>query len=261
MILAIDIGNTGIAFGFYKENSISHHCKISSIPHKSADEYTMILSAICMQKSINTADIKGCVISSVVPPLSEQIRQAAENVFSCKPLIIAHGLKTGLNIRIDNHTQLGSDIVANTVAAACVLPKPFAVIDLGTATTISAVNSAGELFGVIIMPGVRVAVDALSAATAALPYISIDAPKCLLGKNTEDSMNSGCVYGTAAMIDGLIKRLKEELKTDELSVIACGGLANKIIPYCHNQIKVNPYLTLDGLIQLYNLNQRKNNQI
>ncbi len=261
MILAIDIGNTGIAFGFYKEDLISHHCKISSIPHKSADEYVMIMNSICMQKNISTTEVEGCVISSVVPPLTEPLRQAAEEVFSCKPLIIAHGLKTGLNIRIDNHTQLGSDIVANTVAAASVFPKPLAVIDLGTATTVSAVNSAGELFGVIIMPGVRIAVDALSAATAALPYISIDAPKCLLGKNTEDSMNSGCVYGTAAMIDGIIERLKIELKADNLNVIACGGLANKIIPYCHSKIEVNPYLTLDGLIQLYRLNQRKINLI
>ena len=261
MILAIDIGNTGIAFGFYKEDSISHHCKISSVPHKSVDEYVMTLSAICMQKKIDTADVQGCIISSVVPALTEQLKQAAEEEFSCKPLIVAHGLKTGLNIRIDNHTQLGSDIVANTVAAASVLTKPFAVIDLGTATTVSAVNSAGELIGVIIIPGVRVAVDALSAATAELPNISLEAPKCLIGKNTEDSMLSGSIYGTAAMLDGIIERLKEELKTENLSVIACGGLVNKIVPYCHSEIKVNPYLTLDGLAQLCRLNQRKTNQI
>ena len=110
------------------------------------------------------------------------------------------------------------------------LPKPFAVVDLGTATTVSAVNKAGELIGVIIAPGTRIAVDALSAAAAELPYISLTRPKALLGKNTQDSMVSGCIYGTACMIDGFIEKLKVELETDKLNVIACGGLADIIIP-------------------------------
>lgn len=261
MILAIDIGNTGIAFGFYKNEAMCHHIKISSKPHKNIDEYVMLLNTVCTQKEISITDVEGCVISSVVPPLTEQIRQAVENVFSCKPLIISHGIKTGLNIRIDTQTQLGSDIVANTVAAASVLQKPFAVIDLGTATTISAVNSSGELFGVIIVPGVRIAVDALSVSAAELPNISLITPKALLGKNTKDSMLSGCIYGTAAMLDGIIERLKDELTTDNLSVIACGGLADEIVPFCHTEIIINPYLTLDGLIQLYILNQRKNKSV
>lgn len=257
MILAIDVGNSGTAFGFYKDDSRYHHCKISSKPYKSTDEYAMLLNLVCMQKKIDAADVEGCVISSVVPPLTEQIRRAVEEVFLCKPLMIAHGVKTGLNIRIDNQTQLGSDIVANTVAAAALLAKPFAVIDLGTATTISAVNASGELFGVIIVPGTRLAVDALSAHAAELPYISLEAPKFLIGKNTNDSMLSGSIYGTASMLDGLIERLKDELGTNNLSVIACGGLADKIIPFCHTNISIHPHLTLDGLIQLYRLNQRK----
>jgi len=261
MILAIDIGNTGTAFGFYKNESLCHHIKISSAPQRSADEYTIFLNTICLQKDINKADVEGCVISSVVPPLTDKIRQAVDDVFSCKPLIITHGVKTGLNIRVDNQTLLGSDIVANTVAAAAILKKPFSVIDLGTATTVSAVNSSGELIGVIIIPGVRLAVDALSSSAAELPYISLVKPKSLLGKNTEDSMLSGCIYGTAAMIDGIIERLKEELGTNDLNIIACGGLANDIIPFCQTDIPINPYLTLDGLIQLYRLNQRKNKPV
>lgn len=257
MILAIDIGNTGTAIGFYKDYSLYHHCKITSRPYKSKDEYAMLLNTICMQKKLEPANVEGCIISSVVPPLTEPVRLAAEEVFSYKPMLVTHGIKTGLNIRIDNQTQLGSDIVANTVAAASILPKPFAVIDLGTATTISAVNASGELIGVIIVPGVRLAVDALSAAAAELPYISLLAPKVLVGKNTKDSMLSGCIYGTASMLDGIIGRLKDELGTDNLSVIACGGLADKIAPYCKTDISVNQYLTLDGLIQLYRLNQRK----
>lgn len=257
MILAIDIGNTGISFGFYKKNTIYYHCKISSKPHKSADEYAMMLKTICSQNEVETADVEGAVISSVVPPLSEQIKKAVADVFSCNPLVVAHGLKTGLNIRIDNHTQLGSDIVANNVAAAAILEKPFAVIDLGTATTISSVNSAGELFGVMIMPGLRISVDALSAATAELPYISLGSPKSLFGKNSADSMLSGSIYGTAAMLDGVIKRLKNELKTDELDVVACGGYADKVIPYCKTKIQVKPNLTLDGLIHLFEINKHK----
>lgn len=257
MILAIDIGNTGTAIGFYKDNSIYHHCKITSKPYKSKDEYAMLLNTLCVQKKIDPAGVEGCIISSVVPPLTEPIQQAVEEAFSCRPLIVSHGIKTGLNMRIDNQTQLGSDIVANTVAAAALLPKPFAVIDLGTATTISTVNASGELIGVIIVPGTRLAVDALSAAAAELPYISLIAPKQLFGKNTKDSMLSGSIYGTAFMLDGIIERLKAELETNKLSVIACGGLADKIIPFCKTEIAINQYLTLDGLVQLYRLNQRK----
>jgi type III pantothenate kinase len=254
MILSIDVGNTGIAFGFYKEKSIVHHSKVSSRPYKSKDEFVMLLNNICNHKKIQPADVEGCAISSVVPPLTEQIRQGVEEFFSCKPLLITPGIKTGLNIRIDVHTQLGSDIVANNVAAAAILPKPFAVVDLGTATTVSAVNKAGELIGVIIAPGTRIAVDALSAAAAELPYISLTRPKVLLGKNTQDSMVSGCIYGTACMIDGFIEKLKVELETDKLNVIACGGLADIIIPYCRESISVNRYLTLDGLVHLYYMN-------
>lgn len=257
MILAIDIGNTGISFGFYKKNTIFYHCKISSKPHKSADEYAMTIKTMCSQNEIKTTDVEGAVISSVVPPLSEQIKKAVEDVFSCNPLVIAHGLKTGLNIRIDNHTQLGSDIVANNVAAAAILKKPFAVIDLGTAITVSAVNSIGEMIGVIIMPGVRIAVDALSSSAAQLPNISLGEPKYLIGKNTADSMLSGSIYGTAAMLDGIIDRLKNELKTDDLNVIACGGYADEIIPYCNTKIEVKPNLTLDGLIHLFEINKHR----
>lgn len=261
MILAIDIGNTGTSFGFYENESLRYHIKISTISHKSSDEYALHLRTFCMQKNIDTTVIKGCVISSVVPPLTEQIKRAAEDVFMCRPLIITHGVKTGLNIRVNIHTQLGSDIVADTVAAGTVLKKPFAVIDMGTATTISAVNSSGELIGVIIAPGVRVSVDALSASAAELPYISLGKPKSLVGKTTNDSMLSGSVYGTAAMIDGIIERLKAELKTDSMGVIACGGLAERVIPFCNNNIPINPHLTLDGLVQLYKLNQRKSKLI
>ena len=257
MILAIDVGNTGIAFGFYKEQSIVHHEKVSSKPYRTKDEIVMLLNNICNHKKIQPADVEGCAISSVVPPLTEQVRQGAEELFACKPLLVTHGLKTGLNIRIDVHTQLGSDIVANNVAAANILPKPFAVIDLGTATTISAVNSSGELNGVIIIPGTRLAVDALSASAAELPYISLSRPKALLGKNTQDSMVSGCIYGTACMIDGIIDKLKTEFNTNQLSVIACGGLVDEIIPYCKTRIEVNRFLTLDGLVQLYYMNQRR----
>lgn len=257
MILAIDIGNTGIAFGFYKEQSIVHHVKVSSKPYRSKDEIIMLLNNICSLKKIQPADVEGCAVASVVPPLTEQVKQGVEEFFSCKCMLVTHGIKTGLNIRIDVHTQLGSDIVANNVAAANNLPKPFAVIDLGTATTISAVNTSGELNGVIIIPGVRLSVDALSASAAELPYISLSPPKALLGKNTQDSMVSGCIYGTACMIDGIIDKLKEELKTDHLNVVACGGLADMIIPYCKTHIVINHFLTLDGLVQLYYMNQRK----
>ena len=147
--------------------------------------------------------------------------------------------------------------MANTVAASAVYKAPFIIIDLDTATTFTAVNSNGELCGVIILPGVRTALDALSASAAELPYISIDTPKALLGTNTVDSMNSGIVYGTASMLDGLIDRIVKEFGTEEINIIVTGVLANNLIPYCKHKMSYEPNLVLQGLYLIYKRNQKK----
>ena len=256
MILAVDIGNTGMVFGFYEDGALKEQCRISSVPVRTADEYSILLRLWCTQKQIAPA-LEGCVISCVVPSLRRPIEAAVEEVFGCQPLFVGHGVKTGLNIRVDNQTDVGSDIVANMVAATGKYSGPVAVVDFGTATTLSAINQAGELIGVAIMPGVQVGITALASCAAALPDISLGVPKRLLGKNTEDSMVSGSIFGAASMVDGMVGRLKKEMSVENLKVIACGSLAERIVPYCDTEIEVWPLLTLDGLVRIYGLNTRK----
>lgn len=257
MILTVDAGNTSTVFGFYHETELRYSFGILTKPYRSVDEYEMLLDNICIRGQIEIETLEGAIISSVVPPLNEKLKTAVENFVGKRPVIVGHGLKTGVNIRIDNHTQLGSDIVSNVAAAAVKLQKPFAVIDLGTATTVAVVNEAGEMPGVMIIPGVGIATEALADNAAELTQISLGKPVSFLGKNTGESMNSGSVYGTAVMIDGLIARLKKELGFDRLSVIACGGLAEKIIPFCENNITIDKNLTLDGINRIYMLNRRE----
>lgn len=257
MILAVDIGNTGMVFGFYEEDKLKELFSISSVPARMADEYELILRLLCGQKGLNPSEVEGCVISCVVPSLRSAIERAVTAVFGCRPLFVGHGVKTGLNIRVDNQTDVGSDIVANMVAALARGKGPVAVVDFGTATTLSAANEAGELTGVAIMAGVQVSMAALASSAAALPDISLETPKRVLGKNTEESMVSGCIFGTASMVDGMIERLKRELGVSEIQVIVCGTLADRIVPHCHTKIEICPQLTLDGLIRIYRLNTRR----
>ena len=257
MILTVDVGNTGMVFGYYEGDNLRERFCISSVPARTADEYELMLRMMCQQKQIALAEIEGSVISCVVPTLKASVEKAVTAVFGGRPLIVGHGLKTGLNIRVDNQTDVGSDIVANMVAATADYKGPVAVVDFGTATTLSAVNSAGELVGVAIMPGIRVSMAALAKSAAALSVVSLGAPKRVLGKNTEESMVSGCIYGTAAMIDGMLARLCEELNVSEIPVIACGELAEKIVPHCRAKIEMCPQLTLQGLLRIYRLNTRR----
>lgn len=255
MIFVADIENTVVRFGFYKNHTLIHSGMLSSgASPKCADEYVMMLALFCEQKKISVSEITGAVLASVVPQLTEAIVAAVRAVFDCTPLIVAHGIKTGLSIRIDHHTQLGADIVANAVAAAGIFEKPFAVVDFKTATTISIVNANGEFCGGIIAPGVRLSADALSKSTAELPYISLDMPKSQIGKNTVDAMQIGCVLGAAAMVDGLLVHFQNLLGTNRLQMVATGYLASKVLPHCTQNIALAPNLTLDGLERLYNLN-------
>ena len=258
MIFAADVENTAIHFGFYKNHALICSGMLSvGSPPKCADEYAIMLTLFCDQQKILIAEITGAILASVVPQITESFISAVRAVFSCTPLIVAHGIKTGLSIRIDHHTQLGADIVANAVAAAGILGKPFAVVDFKTATTISIVNVNGEFCGGIIAPGVRLSADALSKSAAELPYISLNMPKSPIGKNTADAMQIGCILGAASMVDGLLARFRTFLQTDDLQVIATGYLASKVLPFCTQIIEFQPHLTLNGLEKLYFLNASK----
>ncbi|HOJ10269.1 MAG TPA: type III pantothenate kinase [Clostridiales bacterium] len=258
MVFTADIGNSSITLAvFDNDGRLAFRSNLSTVKTRCEDEYIILMLGIFEMYGFEQSAIDGAIISSVVPPLSNVIGGAVSKLFGCKPLFVGPGIKTGLDIKIDNHAQLGADLVANTVAASAVYTKPFIVIDMGTATTLTVVNSNSELCGVAILPGVQIALNALSGSTAELPYISLGAPKALLGKNTVDAMNSGVVYGNACMLDGLIDRLCEDFNIKSISTIATGDLANLIIPYCKHRFIYSPNLILEGLYLLYKMNQKK----
>lgn len=254
MILALDMGNTNIVFGAIDEKKIHFVSRLVTDLNKTEDEYAVVFNTILNMYNINRADITGAIISSVVPPLMNIIKDAVKTVLGITPMVVSPGLKTGLNIKIDNPAQLGSDLVVDAVAALNEYNAPFIVFDLGTATTASVVDKNHTYIGSVIMPGIVVSQDSLSSKTSQLPRIGLDAPETVIGKNTIDCMRSGLVNGNAAMLDGMIERIEEELGM-KTTVIATGGLAKFIVPYCKREgIIYDDDLLLKGLWIIYNKN-------
>lgn len=258
MLFACSIENAYILLGVFDGDRLLFDSKIAAFTEKNVDEYAILINGIFSMYQVALSSINGAIISSVVRPLNATMIQIIEKLMHIKPLLVGPGMKTGLNIKTDIPSQVGADIVANAVAAASLAKSPMVFIDFGTATTLTGINKNGELCGVLICPGVRSSLDALSAHAAELPSIALDDPKILLGKNTIDSMVGGIIYGNASMIDGLLDRIAEDWNTQELTVIATGGLADKIIPYCRSncRIQYEPNLTLLGLKIIYHLNDR-----
>ena len=256
MLLCVDIGNTNIVLGCYRGDDCIFSSRISTDKARLQDQYAVdigsILSLYCIEPSLITESI----ISSVVPSLTEPLSYAIELVTGSYPMILNPGLKTGLNIKIDNPAQLGSDFVACAVAAKEKYPLPLVIIDMGTATTISAVAANGDFIGCAILPGLRVSTEALVARTSLLTGISYQAPKSAIGANTNDSMQSGVIYGSAAMLDGLCERFFDELGETGVAV-ATGGLASIVVPYCKTPIIIDNMLLLDGLRSVFKKNQKK----
>ena len=255
MILTVDVGNTSINLGLFDRGELRQRAKLASDPSKTADEYAVLIAGVFAMKNISFDSIDGAMLLSVVPQLTHVVTDALGE-FGIKPMIVGAGIKTGLNIRVENPSHLGSDIVADTVGALRLAKPPLAVIDLGTATTLTAINPRGELCGCIIAPGVKLSLDALSESCAMLPDVPLSKPDKLLGTNTADSMNSGSVLGSAMMLDGFIRSIKREFGS-ELTVIATGGLSELIIPLCESEIRREPDLTLRGLYRLYEMNSRQ----
>lgn len=253
MIFAIDVGNTNIVFGGVGDSGTVFSSRINTDHDKTEDEYAVIFKTLIDIRGENIASFTGAIISSVVPQLNDVLKKAVSSIIDCEPLIVGPGIKTGLNIRIDNPSTLGSDIVVGCVAACAAFPKPLIVIDMGTATTLVHVDKDGIYRGGIIVPGVMVALRSLSSNAALLQQISLEAPKKTIGTNTADCMRSGVVFGNAAMIDGLIDRMCEEID-GEPTIVATGGLAPKIISNCRHKIIIDNDLLLKGLKIIYDKN-------
>lgn len=253
MILAVDIGNTNIVIGCIEEKNISFVERISTDRQKTTLEYAAVFKMVLDLYQIQPGDLEGSILSSVVPQINHVICDAIEKVMQIRPMVVGPGVKTGLNILIDNPAQLGSDLVVDAVAALKEYKAPLIVIDMGTATTMSAIDARGNFLGGSIMPGIRVALESLVSRTALLSQISLEPPKRAIGSNTIESMKSGSVLANAAMLDGMIQRFCEEMQGD-VTVVATGGLAQFIVPLCRHQIVYDDALLLKGLWYIYQKN-------
>ncbi|WP_148411169.1 type III pantothenate kinase [Murimonas intestini] len=254
MILAIDIGNTNIVIGCISNEKTLFVERLSTDTTKTELEYAISFKNVLELYHINPEELNGSIISSVVPPITNIIRDSVIKITGKKVMIIGPGVKTGLNILMDNPAQLGSDLVANAVAGIHEYPVPLIIIDMGTATTISIVDKNKNYIGGMIMPGIRVSSDTLTQRTSQLPKISLEPPKKLIGTNTIDCMKSGIVHGNAACIDGMVSRIQKDLG-QKATVVATGGLAKTIVPLCEAEIILDDALLLKGLNYIYEKNR------
>ena len=256
MLLTIDIGNTNITMGVYNKDELVFVSRLATDRSKTPDQYAVEFKQIFSLSEMPCNSFEGAAISSVVPELSGAMSSAVERVTGCKPMILGPGIKTGMNILIDNPAQLGADLLAGCVGAAALYPLPCLVIDLGTASKISVIDKNGAFCGCTIAPGIGISLDALSARTSQLPAISLKTPAKAIGKNTIDSMQSGTVFGYASMIDGMCEKLEEELGEKVASRVATGGLAKDLTKSCKQEIIFNRELILYGLKVLYEKNKK-----
>lgn len=255
MLLAIDIGNTNLVIGCFRDDKILFKARIATDRTRTSDQYGVEIKNMLEAYGVDRSDIKDCIISSVVPPVFNSVRTGVVKIIGKQPMVVGPGLKTGLNIHVDVPSQVGSDRIVIAVAALAEYKAPLLLMDLGTATTIEAVEPDNVYMGGVIIPGVRVSLDALTSRAAQLPGISLDQPKQVIGKNTVDCMRSGMMYGTAAMIDGLVERMEEELG-HRCTLIATGGLAQFITPLCKREIILEKDLLLKGLNIIYKKNKK-----
>lgn len=255
MLLAIDIGNTNIVIGGIRDDVIVFKARIATDRTRTSDQYGVEIKNMVEAFGAKISDISDCIISSVVPPVFNSVKTGVIKVIGKQPMVVGPGLKTGLNIHVDVPSQVGSDRIVVAVAALAEYKAPLILMDMGTATTIEVVEPENIYMGGVIFPGVKVSLDALTSRAAQLPGISLDQPKQVIGKNTIDCMRSGMMYGSAAMIDGLVERMEEELG-HRCTLIATGGLAQFITPLCKREIIVEKDLLLKGLNIIYKKNKR-----
>lgn len=253
MILAIDMGNTNIVVGGIDSERTYFVERITTNHVKTALEYAINIKNILEIHQIGKEQVEGAIVSSVVPPLNATISSAIKKLFGFRPMLVGAGMKTGLNIIMDNPKTVGSDMIVDAVAAIREYPCPLIIIDMGTATTMSVVDHAGNYIGGVILPGLKVSLDSLSSKTAQLPFISLDIPQKVIGKNTIDCMRSGIMYGTAGTIDGILDRMEAELG-EPPTVLATGGLSRFVVPLCRHKIIYDEALLLKGLLILYQKN-------
>ena len=255
MILTIDIGNSNIVLGGVDGSEICFEARLRTDATKTSDEYCIDLKMILEVYGVSAENIEGSIIASVVPQVLNSMQTAVKKLTGKAALVVGPGLKTGLNIQIENPAQTGADLVVGCVAALREHKAPMIIVDMGTATTMIVLDKKSAMIGGCIMPGVKISMDALTDRTALLPGLQLDQPKKAIGRNTIDCMRSGIMMGAACTIDGMIERMEAELGY-ETTVIATGGIAKFVIPMCKKKIIYDKDLLVKGLAALYRENKR-----
>ncbi|MHB8125999.1 MAG: type III pantothenate kinase [Desulfitobacteriaceae bacterium] len=250
MILVFDVGNTNIVIGVYDERVLIHHWRVSTDKSRTVDEYAVVTKNLFNFSGLSFEKIKAVVISSVVPPVMPTLEELARKYFGVEPLVVGPGVKTGMPIIYDNPREVGADRIVNAVAAYAKYGGPLIIVDFGTATTFCCISQHGEYLGGAIAPGIGISTEALFQRASKLPRIELVKPKSIIAKNTVAGMQSGIYYGFSGQVDGIVERMKEELGPTT-KVIATGGLAEFIAEESHALETVDPFLTLDGLLLIY----------
>ena len=260
MLLCVDIGNTNIKYAVFDGKTLKASYRVSSRHTRTADEYGATLLNLLQSSNINRSDIDGIIMSSVIPSLNYTISHMCEYFFGISPFMIGAGIKTGLNIKADNPKEVGADIIVNSVSAYKRYGdgKPMVVIDFGTATTFDIISGSGELLGVVIAPGIKTALEGLVSNTAQLPMIELEAPKSVICKNTVSCMQAGIIFGFAGLVENIVKKIKKELKVDNISVTATGGMGEIIAKEVSCITRIDRMLTLEGLRLIYEMNKGGN---
>lgn len=254
MVLTIDIGNTNIVIGGFLNDELKFVSRLATDIKYTEDEYASKIRNILSFHDVTEHSVTGAIISSVVPPLNAIFTKAIKMVYDISPIVVGPGVKTGINIRCDDPSSVGADLICACVAAHSIYGSPSLVIDMGTATKIMLMNTDGAFVGASIIPGVLMGLKTLSSGTAQLPLVSLEAPKSVLGKNTADCIKSGVVFGNACLLDGMIDRYNEEFG-EPLPVYATGGMASTIVEHCKHKIISDDDLVLKGLYILYKNNK------
>lgn len=251
MILTVDIGNTNISLGAYEGDSLIFSSRMYTSRHKSCDEYAAGLLGVVSLYGVSAKAFSGVIVSSVVPELTPGFVEAVRKTVGIEPLTVGEKYNGNLKVSILPVSYLGADLIAASIGAIKKYPLPCLVADLGTATKILVIDGEGCFRGCTISPGVEISLQALAERTSLLPSISLEKPERAIGENTVECMQSGIVFGTAAMLDGLISRIKSELESDKVTVVATGGYSKGIVPCCETEIIYDENLVLDGLNEIY----------
>ena len=255
MILTLDIGNTNIKTALFEGAEMAHYWRISTSLSKTSDEYGILLMNMFAHEGVKPEEVEGIVISSVVPTINFTIEHMCQNYFHMQPMMVAPGIKTGINIKYENPRELGSDRIANAVAAYAQYGGPCIFIDFGTATTFGVVDENGSFLGGSIFPGIKVASEALVSGTAKLPRFAIEKPESVIGRTTLTNLQSGMYYGYVGLVKHIVQKMKQELGRQDAIVVATGGMALLISEESKVIDKLDGLLTLKGLRMLYERNK------